>query len=143
HAGGGIAVGFVQALHEQSLELGADGVELVSAVETHDADRSIDGIGDERLSHEGPPGRGMYRHEDIPSSSGTGRPSERGAGRPTPDRCSRPSRGFRQAVQWTQDNRYAQSGTRVHLASGLPSHTGTSGNVGVGMKLRDLGEARA
>jgi hypothetical protein len=59
-ARGGIAVGLVEALDERALEVAADRVQLVAAVEGDDADAAVDGIGHEGRGHGGLLGqRGM------------------------------------------------------------------------------------
>src|SRR5262249_24771331 len=55
HAGGRVAVGLVEALHERLLELRADRVELVGSIQGDDADAAVRGVGDERRSHGGAP----------------------------------------------------------------------------------------
>src|SRR5262249_32582126 len=50
-ARGRIAIGLVKALDQELLELEADGVELVGAVQRDDADAAVGGVGDDGGAH--------------------------------------------------------------------------------------------
>src|SRR5262249_10692016 len=51
HARGRIAIGLVEAVDQQLLQPGADGVQLVGPIQRDNADAAVGGVGDDRVAH--------------------------------------------------------------------------------------------